>query len=206
VTPSPQVNLAFDRDEECLEVQVMTFHAAVAVLLAATSASWADDGRDDLEEAAKQEENHLSGIVNLQLRNNTSYLIGPFERSRNVLQLRATLPLRLGSWVTLNTFFIVPLVWNPDVTTPHDTAFGLGDITLELPFTMTFREIIFVALGPDMLFPTANDNRLGSADTGKFSSSPSDQPPRSRWHRGLGSSDWRWTTSGRWPAALRARR
>jgi hypothetical protein len=143
----------------------------VAVLLASTPAG-ADYGHDDLEEAAKEEQNPLSGVINLQLRNNTNYLIGPYERSQNIFRMGPTFPLRLGSRVTLNTNILIPLVWNPDVTTPHDSAFGLGDITLNLPFTMTFREIVFAGLGPSMRFPTATDNRLGAADSGKFSLGP----------------------------------
>ncbi len=169
--------------------------ALVILLLSMTAWGY---GGDDLEEAAKQEENPLSGVVNLQVRNSTNYLIGPFDRSQNILQLRPTLPLRLGPWVTMNTGFIIPLVWQPDSTTPHDSASGLGDITLNVPFSMTFREIFFFGLGPTFRFPTATDTRLGGSDSGMFSIGPtgSVQITPGHWVFGL-SFDNTWSVAGR---------
>jgi hypothetical protein len=174
---------------------------SIAAVLLASTVARADNVCNvciDLEEAAKQQENPLSGVVNLQLRNTTSFLIGPNERSQNIFRIGPTLPLRLGSRVTLNTNVLIPLVWNPDATTPHDSAFGMGDITLNLPLTMTFKEILFVGLGPTMRFPTATDNRLGAADSGQFSLGPTAtvEVTPGHWVMGMTVENW-WSVAGR---------
>jgi hypothetical protein len=147
---------------------------AVATMLALATPAWAKAEYDeDVEQAAQQDENPLSGTATLQFRNLTNYLIGPYERSSNVLQLRPRLPLRLCRWLTVNTFIIVPLAWVPDATAPRGSAFGMGDATLTLPFTHTFLDWIFVGIGPTMRFPTsASDGPLGGFDSGKYSLGP----------------------------------
>lgn len=172
---------------------------AVATLLAVATPAWAAEYDPDEEQAAQQEENPLSGVVNLQVRNLTSYLIGPYERSSNNLQLRPTLPLRINHWLTLNTLFIIPLAWVPDVTAPTGSAFGMGDMTLNLPLTTTFREFLFVALGPTMRFPTAaSDGPIGGNDTGKFSIGPEAQVQILPSHFVIGVTiNNIWSTGGR---------
>jgi len=127
---------------------------------------------EDVEKAAQQEENVLSGITNLQVQNTTNFLIGPFERAQNIMALRPTFPLRLASWLTLNLRPVIPLVWNPVLTEPTASAFGLGDIGLNVRFTNTFRELLFVSIGPAFRFPTGTDIRLGGSNSGKFSIGP----------------------------------
>ena len=170
---------------------------AVLVLLIAATASAAEYD-PELEEAAKQEENRLSGIVNLQVQNATNYLIGPNERAQNVLSLAPILPFRLTSWLVVNNSISVPLVWSPDITNKTDSTFGMGDITLSSPFTVTLKEIFFVALGPTFAFPTATDARLGSYDSGKFSLGPEAtiEVTPSHWVLGLSVGNI-WSVAGR---------
>jgi hypothetical protein len=65
----------------------MRLGLAALMVLSIAAPAHADYGHDDLEEAAKEEENPLSGIVNLRVRNNTNYLIGPYERTQDAQHL-----------------------------------------------------------------------------------------------------------------------
>ena len=136
--------------------------------------------------------------MNLQVQNATNYLIGPNERAQNVLSLAPILPFRLTSWLVVNNSISVPLVWSPDITNKTDSTFGMGDITLSSPFTVTLKEIFFVALGPTFAFPTATDARLGSYDSGKFSLGPEAtiEVTPSHWVLGLSVGNI-WSVAGR---------
>jgi hypothetical protein len=160
--------------------------AAIIVLLSTSAAS--GYGGDDLEEAAKETENPLSGVIKVQVQNSTSYIIGPNERARNTLALSPTIPVHLGSLVTLNATVRIPLVWNPLVMTPNDSAFGLADVGVNLPFTVTLRDFYFVGLGPSFLIPTGTDNRLGKSVSGRFSLGPAASFQVTPWHLVLGIS------------------
>ena len=120
------------------------------------------------------------------------------ERAQNVLSLAPILPFRLTSWLVVNNTISIPLVWSPDITNRTDSTFGMGDITLSSPFTVTFKEIFFVALGPIFAFPTATDSRLGSYDSGKFSIGPEATIEVTPHHWVLGLSVGNiWSVAGR---------
>jgi uncharacterized membrane protein YdjX (TVP38/TMEM64 family) len=98
--------------------------------------------------AAKQEENPIAGIVKVQLENNTSYLIGPNERTLNVLNLQPIIPLALGKKLTLVALSRIPLVWSPNGAMPTGTTFGMGDITTNLFVSASARRIVRWGIGP----------------------------------------------------------
>jgi len=122
--------------------------------------------------AAKQEENPIAGIVKVLLENNTSYLIGPNERTLNVLNLQPIIPLALGKKLTLVALSRIPLVWNPNGAMPTGTTFGMGDITTNLFVTASARRVVHWGIGPVLQFPTGTHRNLGAFDSGKFSLGP----------------------------------
>jgi hypothetical protein len=122
--------------------------------------------------AAKQEENPIAGIVNVQVENNTSYLIGPHERTQNVLNLQPIIPLALGKKLELVVLNRIPLVWSPNVAMPTGTTFGMGDITTNLFVSASARRIVRWGIGPVLQFPTGTHRNLGAFDSGKFSLGP----------------------------------
>jgi hypothetical protein len=140
---------------------------ALLALLAAAAPAWADES--DEETAAKQSENVLSNTVTLKLENTTYYLIGPLERTRDVLAVQAVLPLDAGAKLSVIAIPTIPLVWQPDNLSRHSTTFGLGDIGLRLYLGPKSRSIVSFGVGPAFRFPTATDKGLASFDSGMLS-------------------------------------
>lgn len=148
----------------------MRLWAALLLLSAAAGKPCAQESEE--VQAAKQTENPIANIVNLQLNNSTGYLIGPNERSQDVLTLQPVVPVSLSRRLTVIGQARIPLAWQPDVTSPTGDTFGLGDITLNLYFGLKPKSILFWGVGPALRFPTATDKGLGPLDSGMFSLGP----------------------------------
>lgn len=144
---------------------------ALLLILASPDAG-AEEPEQDIESVAKQVQNPIAGVVVLQFENNINYLIGPHERTQNVLNLQPILPLRLHENLFLISILRLPFVWSPDVRAPTGGASGLGDITLQPLVSGRLKRGFFWGIGPVLRFPTGTDKRLGPFDTGQFSVGP----------------------------------
>lgn len=123
-------------------------------------------------QAAQQTENPIANVTSFALQNSTSYLIGPNERSQDILTLQPIAPISLARRVTLIGIARIPLAWQPNVASPTGDTFGLADITLSLYAGLKPRSIFFWGLGPAFRFPTATAKGLGALDSGMFSLGP----------------------------------
>ena len=79
---------------------------------------------------AKQAQNPIASLISLPLQNNTSFGIGPEDRTQNVLNFQPVYPVTLGKGWTLVNRAIIPIVHQPDVTSTSRAWDGLGDINL----------------------------------------------------------------------------
>ena len=120
------------------------------------------------QELAKKAQNPIANMISLPLQNNTSFGIGEYDRSQNVLNVQPVIPASLGSWNLINRF-IAPITWQPDVLQEDGTTFGLGDIVYQGFFTPAKSGKVTWGVGPVLIFPTATDIRLGSE---KWSAGP----------------------------------
>jgi len=145
---------------------------AVALLLVVGTASTTRAEESEELAAAKQVENPIANIVNAKVQNNTSYLIGPNERTQNILNLQLTVPISLSQRLVLIGLTRIPLAWQPDVASPTDGTFGLADISINLYFGLKPKRILFWGVGPAMRLPTGTAKGLGALDSGKFSLGP----------------------------------
>ena len=119
---------------------------------------------------AKKSQNPISDLISLPFQNNTSFSIGPEDRTANTLNIQPVIPVKLSEDWNMITRTIIPLVYAPIVTDSSSGKFGLGDIDFTSWFSPINDSKFIWGVGPAFLFPTSTQEELG---TEKFSIGPS---------------------------------
>lgn len=91
------------------------------------------------EDLAKASQNPLANMMSFPFQNNTNFGIGPYDRSQNVLNIQPVLPFFKGKLITRT---IIPIVWQPDISSETGGTSGLGDITLLHFMRMNQKELL----------------------------------------------------------------
>lgn len=142
----------------------VVFIAIIAVLI---SGAWdapchAQDEDDDL---AKKAQNPIANLISLPLQNNTSFNIGPYDRTQNVLNIQPVAPFYEGRLITRT---ILPVVYQPDFLSESGGSTGIGDLNFTA-FYVPKSDKLMVGAGPILVFPTGGEER----GTQKWSAGPS---------------------------------
>lgn len=124
---------------------------------------------DTLEAVAKAAQNPIANITIIPFQNNTSYGIGPYNRTQNVLNIEPVIPFQLNDNWNLITRTIVPIISQPKVMSPTGSTNGLGDINPTFFFSPRNHGTFMWGVGPSFFLPTATNRDLGS---GKWSVGP----------------------------------
>ena len=106
-------------------------------------------------ELAKAAQNPIANMMSFPFQNNTVYNLGQFNRTKNVLNIQPVLPFADGRIITRT---IIPIAWQPDITTEDETSVGLSDITFTA-FYAPESEGVTWGVGPVILFPTGGQSR-----------------------------------------------
>jgi len=115
---------------------------------------------------AEKAQNPIANMISVPFQVNTSYGIGPDNRTSNVLNIQPVLPFSLSEKWNLITRTIIPIVTVPDFSsTGTSSTTGLGDINLSLFFAPTESKVIW-GVGPIIALPTATDAILGAREFG----------------------------------------
>ncbi|MBK6731569.1 MAG: neuromedin U [Bacteroidetes bacterium] len=114
------------------------------------------------EDLAKASQNPLANMMSFPFKNNTNFGIGPYDRSQNVLNIQPVLPFFKGKLITRT---IIPIVWQPDISSETGGTSGLGDITFTAFYANESKGITW-GVGPVVNFPTASDPSLGPQEWG----------------------------------------
>ncbi len=160
---------------------------------------------EDVYEEAKQADlakaasNPLASLISVPFQNNTSFGIGGFERTSNVLNIQPVIPISLSKSLNLITRTILPVIAAPDVVVPEPggtelpldpeecmrsgesrfcggaqqpagATWGLGDLTWTGFFTPANPGAVMIGAGPVLMFPTGTSDETGS---GKWGAGPS---------------------------------
>jgi len=128
---------------------------------------YGEDYDDSSLAAAAQ--NPLADLVNLPFQNNTSFGIGPFDRTANLINIQPVIPVGLSRSLNLVNRAIIPIVSAPDVAQPEGTTWGLGDLTYTPFFSSANPGALIWGAGPALVFPTGTSDATGS---GKWSAGP----------------------------------
>ncbi len=112
-------------------------------------------------ELAKISQNPVGNIYNFPFQNNINFKAGPNEATNNTLNIQPVIPVTLGKVILINRA-IIPVQWQGETVEGIGSESGLGDITLELPFSPAAPGKLIWGIGPAFIFPTATDDRLGA--------------------------------------------
>ncbi len=103
------------------------------------------------EELAKLAQNPLANMMSFPFQNNTTFGIGPFNRTANVLNIQPVLPFFEGRLITRT---IIPIVSQPVGET--ESVSGVADINFTAFYSPPSSGAIW-GVGPILTIPTGND-------------------------------------------------
>ncbi len=122
------------------------------------------------EELQKAVQNPVANLISVPFQNNIDFGIGPYDRTRNTLNIQPVVPIKLSEGVMLINRTIFPVIIQPDINTSSGGVFGLGDINPTFFFSPARPGKLIWGIGPAFVLPTATDRALGA---GKWSAGPS---------------------------------
>ena len=157
----------------------MIKHYFLLLVLAISVVSYAQDESD----LAKTAQNPVGDLISLPLQNNTSFGLGSYDRTQNVLNIQPVYPIKAGKF-NLITRTIFPIITQPDVASETGSTTGLGDINFTTFLSPGSPGKFIWGIGPTISIPTAT----------------SDIPGFGRW--AFGPSVIALTISGPWVAGV----
>lgn len=144
--------------------QIRAFSVVVLVLLAVPVCGQEQTSSD----LAKAAQNPVGSLISLPFQNNTTFDVGPADRTQNVLNIQPVWPFSVSKNWNVITRTIVPLISQP--APGSDRTNGLGDINLTAFLSPSAPGKLIWGAGPILVMPTATDDVLG---TDKWSLGPS---------------------------------
>ena len=158
-------NLAFSIFFFSLSALMMAQQTAKDTLKPAPAAN-------DAAELAKKLANPVASLISLPFQNNTDVGIGDdHDGYKNTLNFQPVIPITLSKKLNLITRYIIPIVFQKNITEKGTSQAGLGDATISAFFSPAEAKNGFVwGAGPVFLVPTATNEFLGGK---KFGIGPS---------------------------------
>jgi hypothetical protein len=114
---------------------------------------------------ARKAQNPIANIMSFPFQNNTTFRIGSYERTQNVLNIQPVIPFMGGRLITRTIF---PIVWQPELATETGISTGVGDLQFTAIMARSTGAVTW-GLGPMLTMPTGGQNR----GTEKWSVGPS---------------------------------
>lgn len=112
--------------------------------------------QDSADALSREAANPVADLISLPFQNNTDFVLGPYERTRNVLNIQPVVPLAKGKIITRT---IMPVVWLPDLGAEGGSlSTGLGD-TLFTAFYPVKAGSATLGIGPALELPTGGETR-----------------------------------------------
>ena len=112
------------------------------------------------EDLAKIAQDPIANIISVPFQNNTTFGVGPFDRTMNVTNIQPVIPFADGKVITR---VILPIVNQPNVFAQSGNFNGIGDANLSVFYTKKGK--VSWGVGPVFNLPTAGDN-LGIQEWG----------------------------------------
>jgi len=142
----------------------------VFLIFISTSLLAQDDDKlsDEAEEAAlaKATQNPLAAMYSLPFQNNTTFGVGPYDNTQNVLNIQPVIPVSLGQNINLINRIIIPIITQPSYVEDKSST-GLGDISYTAWLAPTKASKIIWGVGPVFQIPTASDaDEFGTREFG----------------------------------------
>lgn len=112
------------------------------------------------EELAKIAQDPIANIISVPFQNNTTFGIGPFDRTQNITNIQPVIPMADGKIIAR---VILPIINQPNVFAESGNFQGIGDVNLSVFYTKKGK--ISWGAGPVLNLPTAGEN-LGIKEWG----------------------------------------
>jgi len=134
--------------------------------LADSEIDYDHDGDVDSGDLAQASQNPIANLVSLPFQNNTYFKFGPREKTQNVMNIQPVWPVELNDNWNLITRTILPVISQPPFTPGQDRKNGIGDTLFTAYFSPKNSGRLIWGVGPAILLPTSNDDRLGVGEWG----------------------------------------
>lgn len=144
---------------------IPTSPIVAALLLFLAPGYGQEDQESDEAALAKATQNPLAAMYSLPFQNNTTFGVGSYERTQNVLNIQPVLPFKLGDKVDLINRIILPVITQPSSTEDLSTT-GMGDISWSIWISPDKLEKITWGIGPVLQLPTSSSRDFGSGEFG----------------------------------------
>lgn len=113
-------------------------------------------GEHSTEELAKLAQNPIANLISLPFQNNTNFGLGPHDRTQNITDVQPVIPISLDGGWNLITRTILPLVYQPDLSSESGGDYGTGDMTLSAFVSPPKDGDWMFGFGPILYLPTAS--------------------------------------------------
>ncbi|WP_276391251.1 hypothetical protein [Eudoraea chungangensis] len=115
---------------------------------------------------AKATQNPLAAMYSLPFQNNTTFNVGPENRTQNVLNIQPVIPVSLSEGINLINRIILPVITQPYGEDGISSSTGIGDISYTAWLSPTRASKITWGVGPAFQIPTASRDIYGSGEFG----------------------------------------
>lgn len=121
-------------------------------------------------ELAKKLANPVASLISVPFQNNTDYGIGPYDGTRNTLNIQPVIPISINEKWNLIGRVVLPVITQYDITGPGNKENGLGDAVASGFFSpKESKNGVTWGVGPALLLPTGTESYL---TTKKFGVGP----------------------------------
>ena len=116
---------------------------------------------------AKATQNPVADLYSLPFQNNTTFNVGPRDRTQNVLNIQPVIPIGLSEGINLINRVIIPVVTQPYGDNGINSSTGIGDISYTAWLSPTKASKIMWGVGPALQIPTSSSaDEFGSREFG----------------------------------------
>ena len=106
-------------------------------------------------------------MYSLPFQNNTTFNVGPRDRTQNVLNIQPVIPIGLSEGINLINRVIIPVVTQPYGDNGINSSTGIGDISYTAWLSPTKASKIMWGVGPALQIPTSSSaDEFGSREFG----------------------------------------
>lgn len=116
---------------------------------------------EPVENTIKAAQNPLADRLFIGAQSYTNFGLGPHHRIQEIVDIQPVIPFDFGNW-NLTTRWILPLIFQPELTSESGRDFGLGDMKTFFYFNTHTTGPLRIGFGPTFLVPSATDNSLGA--------------------------------------------
>ncbi|HVT09245.1 MAG TPA: neuromedin U [Polyangia bacterium] len=154
----------------CLSVLALARRAAAEAQQEKDQPSDQADEDKHTGDLAKAVQNPIADLISVPFQNNASYNIGTNDRAADTLNIQPVIPTHLGDHVLLVSRIILPVSYQPTLTSTGGGTSGVGDLNPTFFFSPAHPGKLIWGAGPAFVLPTATQQAVG---TGKWSAGPS---------------------------------